>query len=276
MKKIIILGICICVLLSIFFSAGALSAAPTAGSGANIVTSACTSDSCKNIDNAWLSAGKKLNIVNAKEEKVWDPKNSWKTTTEMYAVVSYLREKIISFASQEVDYWNKAEITEASQCESRLKEYFTTAKCAGTICQTKTDRSISVIPWSAAFISYIMNKAGVSFPQQCVHFGYFAAIRDKTTTSQYGCTATPFNGDDLSEVKVGDLLCKCYSSATTCSINYNERFNPAIQETAHCDIVVSKTAETMMLVGGNVGDKVTKRQFTVDSKKPYFARISCD
>lgn len=111
----------------------------------------------------------------------------------------------------------------------------------------------SDFPWSAAFISFIMRKAeaGERFKFNAQHSVYIrAAIKaQEKGNPQYG-----FWGFRLSErsPEVGDLV--SYSreagiSFDTQSANYK----------SHTDIVVAKLAGAIQVIGGNVGNSVSRK-----------------
>lgn len=127
-------------------------------------------------------------------------------------------------------------------------------------------------PWSAAFISYIMKKAGAgnNFKYSTLHSVYIrAAIAAKNTPG------APFKGYKVNELKlkVGDL------------VGYNREPNVTYDNLppyfkSHCDIVVAVRPNEIDVIGGNVGNSVTKKTLRIDSngkltdqKFPWFVAI---
>lgn len=118
---------------------------------------------------------------------------------------------------------------------------------------TLTGRDHSV-PWSAAFISWVMRRAGAGSrfhysPQHSIYI--FRAIKDLLQ----GKPDAGFYCYQLREWKpqVGDLVCW----ARRDGIDY-QRQNGG-DYPGHCDVVVEVGADHIQIVGGNVGDSVTKR-----------------
>lgn len=118
---------------------------------------------------------------------------------------------------------------------------------------TLTGRDHSV-PWSAAFISWVMRTAGAGnrfhySPQHSIYI--FRAIKDLLQ----GKPDAGFYCYQLREWKpqVGDLVCW----ARRDGIDYQHQNGGDYP--GHCDVVVEVGADQIQIVGGNVGDSVTKR-----------------
>ncbi|MFB6418598.1 DUF2272 domain-containing protein [Bradyrhizobium tunisiense] len=110
------------------------------------------------------------------------------------------------------------------------------------------------VPWSAAFISWVMKTAGAGtrFNYYPAHSYYISrAIRDL----QHGKTDAGYYCYPLGEWKpqVGDIVCW----AREAGIDYQHQNGGHYK--GHCDIVVEVVAGQVQIVGGNVGDSVTKR-----------------
>ena len=114
------------------------------------------------------------------------------------------------------------------------------------------------VPWSAAFISFIMKKtgAGNEFVYSSAHTNY---IRDAIKNTKSGKKHT-FMAYRLSEkpVSLGSLV--CYSRQS--GVNYNTTSSYK----SHCDIVVkvNKRKGTAEVIGGNVSDGVSKKVVSID------------
>jgi len=114
-------------------------------------------------------------------------------------------------------------------------------------------------PWSAAFISWVERTAGAGqrFRYSSQHSVYISqAIRDlkqKREEAGYWCWR-------LNELKpsVGDLVCWARQSG----IDYDHQNNG--DYAGHCDIVVAVAASEVEVIGGNVGDSVTRRPLRLD------------
>ena len=117
------------------------------------------------------------------------------------------------------------------------------------------------VPWSAAFISFVMSKAGgvfgVPFRNASAHNRY---IRQYINNRKQGREDEFFVGYRINELapKPGDLIC------------YGREGEGGYDATgsylSHCDIVVAKRPGEIEAIGGNVGDSVTKRILATDNK----------
>jgi hypothetical protein len=116
-------------------------------------------------------------------------------------------------------------------------------------------------PWSAAFISYIMNSSGAGnmFRYSGRHAVYVvASVKNRNTPN------SPFRGYLINEMRpeVGDLICA--PRGANKDLTYEQ-----IVETgdfqSHCDIVVAKNSSTVEAIGGNVGDTVAKTIVALDA-----------
>jgi hypothetical protein len=118
-------------------------------------------------------------------------------------------------------------------------------------------------PWSAAFISALMRKAGfdaTEFAFSDTHSDYLRAARDGRT-SAYAAVPTPATAEP------GDLIC------ATRQVHPGD---PAATELArippgapmHCDLVVAVDAANRRLdaIGGNVQQSVARSRVTLDDQ----------
>ena len=120
--------------------------------------------------------------------------------------------------------------------------------------------------WSAAFISYLMVRAGVDvreFPPNAAHGAYIdALIRD---ARDYPATA-PFVPHSPASYapRAGDLLCADRSATPLADwrqrVEDGGRFRPL-----HCDLVVAARPGVVEAIGGNVADAVTLTRFATDA-----------
>jgi|TARA_B110000908_G_C10251323_1_gene452234 hypothetical protein len=115
-------------------------------------------------------------------------------------------------------------------------------------------------PWSSAFISFIMKKsgAGKDFPYSSAHTNYirpFIQNRKQNLKSD-------FKAYKLHEKKaeLGDLVCYPRQSGVDYDTTYSYK--------SHCDIVVgvNRIKRNIEVIGGNVGDGVTKKVLNTDNK----------
>lgn len=117
---------------------------------------------------------------------------------------------------------------------------------AGTAAST----TITNTPWSAAFISYVMRQAGVSFPSNASHAGYAQSLR---TNSRGFEILDPAR----TQVKVGDIVVKNRRNTQGVSNTLTFNTNPWDGAT-HGDIVVSVNNNIIAAIGGNVSSTVFK------------------
>ena len=118
--------------------------------------------------------------------------------------------------------------------------------------KANTDNSrvtIANTPWSAAFISYVMQQAGVtSFPLNSNHLAYAQSLRVSNNGFQVLDTTT-------NKVQVGDIIVKGRNKN---NVNFNTK---TWSGDGHGDIIVAIEGSNALVVGGNEGDTV--RQTTV-------------
>jgi hypothetical protein len=117
------------------------------------------------------------------------------------------------------------------------------------------------MPWSAAFISWIMRKsgAGTRFRYSTQHSVYIdQAIRDKKD----GRDGAGFWGWRLNECRpsLGDLV--CWSREQGVDYDHQKGGNYS----GHCDFVVEIGSGELWVIGGNVGDSVTRRPLPLNSE----------
>jgi len=115
-------------------------------------------------------------------------------------------------------------------------------------------------PWSAAFISWLMRTAGAggrfNYSEGHSHYIFPAIIakRNGDTSAGYWCSR-------LNEAKpaLGDLIC----FARQAGIDYDHQDGGDYK--GHCDLVVKVDTAQIEVIGGNVGDSVTRRPIALDS-----------
>lgn len=122
-------------------------------------------------------------------------------------------------------------------------------------------------PWSAAFISWVMVRAGVAgFAASPRHIDYIRAAY------QGGAGAAPYRLADPAAEKpaAGDLLCFLRDRSTTLSyagLVQALGSGGAGHWKSHCEVVVSANLggnQTLYLVGGNVMNTVAMRMLPLD------------
>jgi hypothetical protein len=133
-------------------------------------------------------------------------------------------------------------------------------------------------PWSAAFISWVMQMAGVpesQFPRASAHWVYLSSAIDGASLP--GRFFVPRRIMDYSP-KPGDLVC-AYRGIDHPSTNNGYTSTWAVRgANSHCDLVVAKSGQTLDVVGGNVRNSVSKTNLELDAqghllpvpKRPWF------
>lgn len=116
-------------------------------------------------------------------------------------------------------------------------------------------------PWSAAFISFVMKTAGAGdrFRYSTQHSVYIAqGIRDflrKRDAAGYWTQRLPD-----ARPAVGDLVCWSRQAG----VDYDHQM--AGNYSGHSDLVVEVADKTIAVIGGNVGDSVTRRPLALDAQ----------
>ena len=138
----------------------------------------------------------------------------------------------------------------------------------------KTLSGVDDVPWSAAFISWDIESAGVPRDLFCPdqrHTIYVERIVERA--KKPGAAFIPHQPDAYAP-RVGDLICASREGSGTTLQNLN-------RGAGHCDIVVDVQPGHLSAIGGNVGDSVTRSVFPLDangvlspiSGRPVFAII---
>jgi hypothetical protein len=121
-------------------------------------------------------------------------------------------------------------------------------------------------PWSAAFMSWVMDGAGVperQFPRAAAHWIYLSRMIDEA--GHPGRYFVPRRVQDYSP-NPGDLICadrdlyRPYSPSSFPTA-YALRGRPA-----HCDMVVAKDGRRLEAIGGNVRNSVSRVTLELDSE----------
>ena len=115
-------------------------------------------------------------------------------------------------------------------------------------------------PWSAAFISWVMREAGAGarFHYAQGHSAYISrAILDRANN----VAAAGYWGYRLGaqKPKVGDLVCWGREPG----VDYDHQMNGHYD--GHSDLVVAVEANQVWIIGGNVGNSVTRRPLGLDA-----------
>lgn len=113
-------------------------------------------------------------------------------------------------------------------------------------------------PWSAAFISTMHrdSNVGPQFKRSPAHAKY---IRDAISKKQAGDTSAAYWGYRLSEraPQIGDMV--AYSRQKGIDYDHQPEYYKS-----HCDVVVAVRPGEIDVIGGNVGDSVSKKTLSTD------------
>ncbi len=142
-----------------------------------------------------------------------------------------------------------------SSHSSRINQYWRAvgkSRVSGTDCSE---------PWSAAFISWIMQAAGVPdyvFPPSASHRSYLNHFL--ANAYDPGATLIPHTIQRY-KPKPGDLICATRGNHTPSSMVYE--LPDSLNNKMHCDIVVETKGQTLEAIGGNVRNSVSKTILTL-------------
>jgi hypothetical protein len=115
------------------------------------------------------------------------------------------------------------------------------------------------VPWSAAFISWDIESAGVPrdlFCPDARHTIYVERLVERARRPD--AAFIPRHLDERAP-QVGDLICASRSNGGTTLENLN-------RGPGHCDIVVEVRPGEVHAIGGNVGDSVSRSVFPLDAR----------
>lgn len=146
----------------------------------------------------------------------------------------------------------------ASSCQAPDGSRYTQSDCRAFIVDN---------PWSAAFVSYVMGRAGVvGFRGSPRHIDYIRAAY------QAGADGAPYRYADPGQEKPapGDLLCFLRGRKDAlgpAGLQQALTRGGALPWKSHCDVVIAANVggdHTLYLIGGNVLNAVTMRKLKLD------------
>lgn len=121
-------------------------------------------------------------------------------------------------------------------------------------------------PWSAAFISWIMQSSGVpesQFLRSPAHWIYLAdMIQSASLPGRY---FIPRRISDYSP-EPGDLICAYRRPSYVATFNGYTTASMLRGINSHCDLVVAKSGRTLEAIGGNVRNSVSKSTLELDAQ----------
>lgn len=175
-----------------------------------------------------------------------------------------VKQSLVAAAEEELKKWDNGKEKGDKGNNPKTKPYLTEYLQAGN-CPSGYGWS-----WSAAFISYIVQKAVIQdFPRRCAHTQYFQAIYNGPGT----CKTHPMS--EVNNIRVGDIVCFCRpdkdrDKGNDCHIDYENAWG-----LSHCDIVTKVLGNgNVETIGGNIGDTVVRINRNLNSPN-YFGFISC-
>jgi len=130
------------------------------------------------------------------------------------------------------------------------------------------------VPWSAAFISWDIESAGVARDLFCPDARHTIYVERIVLREKRPGAAFMAHHVDERAPQVGDLLCAARDGSGTTLENLN-------RGPGHCDIVVEVRPGMVHAIGGNVHDSVTRSVFPLDAwgflspiaARPFFTVI---
>jgi len=166
----------------------------------------------------------------------------------------------VVYGGSAAGHTNRSGLSERSEpLASRVGEYWAT-------CGRPEWNGRSGKPWSGAFVSWTMTKAGVSsrdFPASGRHGSYLADLYDRDRSGRAGFR---LHGPDEYAPKAGDLVCTGTTGASWRNADRATARRRIDQSASHCDIVVDVRGGYVHAVGGNVRNSVSMSLYPVDSR----------
>jgi hypothetical protein len=189
----------------------------------------------------WFSGGGSASPQSSQSPGTFAPPQPYQSPA------SIIRTNAVALANQEWNRWGKGSIKEDDpRMRAVLDDYWFT----GTGARRTEPGWWTAVPWSAAFISWVMRKAGAG-----IHFKYSASHSDYIVAAKENAIANnnnPFKAYRINEVKprVGDLVCKDRGSGAT-----YDNIRPGMS--THCDVVTAVGPNRLTSIGGNLSNSVS-------------------
>lgn len=187
-----------------------------------------------------------------------------------------LRDRIQLVAHGELLFWRGGKRQERDPVVSaRLRQYWLSVGVDRPERDMQSTEFQSEYPWSAAFVSWVMMRAGAGdkFEYAAAHWRYTAAAKKNREEK----LDSPFYAYRPKEKKLepASVVVKRRSTSTA---TYE---NVQLGHPTHGDIVVGFDGDEVLTIGGNVSNSVRITKFAIDASKyiitPYhFAVIMVD
>jgi hypothetical protein len=174
------------------------------------------------------------------------------------------RYKLVREAKQDIDFWqDKTELN--PKVSDRLIDYWKTVGTKFTKSQMQSGSTHSTYPWSAAYVSDLIKRAGYkNFKPSATHVGYVIAAKNNRKNKLKN-SFWAYAPSEQKEVEIGDILVKGRSGSKPTL----ENVTPGMP--SHGDVVIDIIKENgkkyAIAVGGNVGDKVKTTKINLTSKE---------
>ena len=196
------------------------------------------------------------------------PTASAKTSMVLLAVGEWARfgRQVITYSANAPPRTEQLGVQERDAPE-RIADYWASVGKSGR-------SGLDDIPWSAAFISWDIESAGVPRDLFCPDQSHTIYVeRMVTRAARPGAVFIPRRPTERAP-EVGDLICAARDGSGTTLDNLN-------RGAGHCDIVVEVRPGEVHVIGGNVGDSVNRSVFPLDgggflspiSARPVFTVI---
>jgi len=195
------------------------------------------------------------------------PSSSAKTSMVLLAVGEWGRfgKQVITYSKDAPPRTEQLGIKERD-APQRIADYWASVD--------RTLSGVDNVPWSAAFISWDIESAGVPRDLFCPDQRHTIYVeRIVARAKKPGAAFIPREPDTYAP-RVGDLICMSREGSGTTLQNLN-------RGAGHCDIVVDVQPGHVSAIGGNVGDSVSRSVFPLDgdgfllplSARPVFTVI---
>jgi len=137
--------------------------------------------------------------------------------------------------------------------ESDSSMYDTLKKYWENVGYSDSQWTPSSVPWSAAFVSYVMTQADSSFPKSAAHYLY----TDSAVAGTGGWTSWDVSSGKF-KAQVGDILVKTRSGAGTTSTS------------THGDVIYKVQNGKAYIAGGNVSNTAKETEATSLTAEGYY------
>ena len=203
----------------------------------------------------------------------WRPEAPPPTSSRKVSMVLLAVQEWFRFGQQTVDFTSGSPRLVAlgvqeREAPERVRDYWK------SVDRPQLSGLDSDVPWSAAFVSWDVQSAGVPRDLFCPDARH--TIYVERIVQREKLPGAAFIAHHLSEraPMVGDLLCASRAGGGTSLENLN-------RGPGHCDIVVDVQPGRLEAIGGNVHDSVSRSIFPLDAngfmspiaERPFFAVI---